>query len=64
MYSSKHELITTLREDMRLQGVPDSFHFPSHVSESAGREMVGNAMSVDVLKCLFRQVLKPFQLRD
>jgi len=58
IYSSAHRIVTTLREDMRLQGIPDDFHFPDDVSETAGRQMVGNAMSVDVLKHLFLQILK------
>lgn len=60
LYSTKHRRYTTLREDMRLQGIPDSFRFPDHVSDTAGRQMVGNAMCVDVLVHLFRQILKCF----
>ena len=60
MYSSKYRLLTTLREDMRLQGIPDFFHFPADMSDTVAREMVGNAMSVDVLKCLFRELHKIF----
>ena len=58
IYWSKKKIITTLREDMRLQGIPDTFHFPDGISDTAGRQMVGNAMSVHVLKSLLREVLK------
>jgi site-specific DNA-cytosine methylase len=58
LYWSKRKIITTLREDMRLQGIPDRFRFPGKISDAAGRQLVGNAMSVDVLKSLFREVLK------
>lgn len=58
LYSSKHRQMTTVREEMRLQGIPDNFRFPEHVSDTFGREMVGNAMSVNVMTHLFRQVLK------
>jgi site-specific DNA-cytosine methylase len=58
LYWSKRKILTTLREDMRLQGIPDTFSFPENISVSAGRQLVGNAMSVDVLKCLLREVLK------
>ena len=58
IYSSKHRSLSTLREDMRLQGIPDSFSFPDHISDTTGREIVGNVMCVDVLIHLFRQVLK------
>lgn len=58
VYWSKRKIFTTLREDMRLQGIPDSFSFPSGISETWGRKLVGNAMSVDVLKPLLREALR------
>ena len=57
IYWSKKKIVTTLREDMRLQGIPDSFNFPSSISNGIGRKMVGNSMSVDVMKCLLHSLL-------
>ena len=58
VYWSKHKVVTTLREEMRLQGIPDWFEFPSGISDSAGRSLVGNGMSVDVLKGLLREIIR------
>jgi DNA-cytosine methyltransferase len=58
VYWSKKKICSTLREEMRLQGIPDSFSFPKSTSKTAAKKMVGNAMSVDVLKCLLRKVIR------
>jgi site-specific DNA-cytosine methylase len=58
IYWSKRGIITTVREDMRLQGFPEDFRFPAGISNTRARELVGNSMSVDVLKALFREIFK------
>ena len=58
VYWTKRGIRTTLREDMRLQGIPDSFNFPAWMSETSARRIIGNAMSVDVLRNLFRMILE------
>ena len=57
IYSSATDRVTTVREDMRLQGIPDSFSFPSSISKSWCRRLVGNSMSVDVMKHLLAECL-------
>lgn len=57
LYSSELGRRTSRREDMRLQGIPDSFSFPEGVGECAGRRLVGNAISVGVLKSLLAACL-------
>ena len=57
LYSSELGRRTTVREDMLLQGIPRSFFFPREISEKAARRMVGNAMSVDMIRHLLRACL-------
>ena len=58
VYWSKRRLLSTVREELRLQGFPDSFVFPEGVSDRKARELIGNSMSVNVLRAIFRQIFR------
>ena len=60
IYVSGRNIVLTLREEMRLQGIPEWFSFPEGISDRQASGLVGNSMSVDVLKALFRELLKVF----
>lgn len=57
-WSGKGGIVTTVREQARLQGIPDTFKFPEGMSETVCRQLIGNAMSVDTLRALFASILK------
>lgn len=56
-WSGKGGILTTTREDARLQGIPDSFEFPEHLPDTTRRELIGNAMSVHCLRALLSDLL-------
>ncbi len=58
LYSSSLNRRSSVREEMRLQGLPDSFAFPASLPPTAIRRLLGNAMSVDVLRALFAACLR------
>ena len=58
IYWSKKKILSTVREELRLQGFPDFFRFPPSVSENVARQLVGNSMSVNVLRAIFREIFK------
>ena len=62
MYWSKKNIVTTVREELRLQGFPDTFKFPEGMSDTVCRQLIGNSMSVNVLKALFKQIFKETKL--
>lgn len=57
-WSGKGGIVTTVREQARLQGIPDTFKFPEGMSDTTCRQLIGNAMSVDTLRALFASILK------
>lgn len=57
-WSGRGGLMTTVREEARLQGIPDDFDFPSEISDTNCRQLIGNAMSVDCLRALFNRVFR------
>jgi site-specific DNA-cytosine methylase len=61
-YWSGAHILSTVREELRLQGFPDSFRFPEGLSESACRGLSGNSMSVNVLRALFKQIFREAKL--
>lgn len=63
IYWSKKKILSTVREELRLQGFPDSFKFPEGMSDSVCRQLIGNSMSVNVLKAIFKQIFKETKLR-
>ena len=63
IYWSKRNILTTVREELRLQGFPDTFKFPEGMSGTVCRQLIGNSMSVNVLKALFKQIFKETKLR-
>ena len=62
LYWSKNRQLTTVREELRLQGFPDSFTFPKGMSDSSCRELIGNSMSVNVLQALFARIFEDTSL--
>lgn len=64
IYWSRKKIMTTVREELRLQGFPDTFKFPEGMSHTVCRQLIGNSMSVNVLKALFKQVFKETKLRE
>jgi len=52
-----------VREELRLQEFPDTFKFPEGMSDTVCRQLIGNSMSVTVLKTLFEQIFKETKLR-
>lgn len=64
IYWAKKDLVTSVREDCRLQGIPDSFSFPKHMGTFTCRRLIGNAMSIDCLKGLIYSSLKYIQQHE
>jgi DNA (cytosine-5)-methyltransferase 1 len=62
IYWSKKKILTTVREELRLQGFPDTFKFPEGMSDTVCRQLIGNSMSVNVLKAIFKQIFKETKL--
>ena len=58
VYWSKTRKLSTIREELRLQGFPDSFHFPDGILDSKARKLIGNSMSVNVLRAIFTEIFK------
>lgn len=55
-YWSPKKLLSTVREEARVQGIPDTFVFPESISDTLRRKLIGNAMSVDCLSALFASI--------
>ena len=45
---------SSVREELRVQGFPEDFHFPDDVPVGRQRELVGNSMPVNVVAALLR----------
>ena len=61
IYWSKQDIVLTLREQMRLQGIPEWFSFPKGTTDRQCKQLVGNSISVHVLPALFRELAKVFK---
>ena len=57
-FSGHGGILTSLREDLRLQGIPECFAFPPGVGIIRARRLIGNSMSVDVMRSLLSHALK------
>ena len=64
LYWSKEKILTTVREELRLQGFPDTFAFPEGMSDTVCRQLIGNSMSVNVLKALMNQIFEETKVRQ
>jgi site-specific DNA-cytosine methylase len=50
---------TTVREMLRIQGVPDSFKFPDGLSYTSCSTIIGNGMCVYTSKALLKHIFSP-----
>jgi len=50
-------ILSTVREEARLQGIPDSFQFPKELSYQKCSQLIGNAMSVDCICAIIKALL-------